>query len=214
MRISTVMLMCAATISLLLIGCSNGVDRWQKQILAQNNADQRREAVVELMEKRLGKSDKAVQLFAMLAQTDSDPTVRSAATQALGESGNPSAVEPLARVLANESDVQVRRDAAVALGKVRGPQAVRALLDRLREDRADEVRAACARTLGQYRYPGVLQALVAALLSEDFSVVFEARRSLEKLTRKSFESSQAWQNWLDKTGEPFAAKGSSHEVAK
>ena len=214
MRISILMLLCAVTISLPLIGCSNEVDRWQKQILAQNDPDQRREAVVELMDKGLGKSDKAVQLFATLAQTDSDPTVRSAATQALGESANPSAVAPLAQLLADESDARIRCDAAVALGKVRGPQAVRALLDRLRGDQSNEVRSACARTLGQYRYPGVVQALVAALLSEDFSVAFEARRSLEKLTRKSFESSQAWQNWLDKTGEPFAAKGSSHEVVK
>lgn len=209
MRISAVMLICAAAIGLPLIGCSNRVDRWQKQILAQNNADQRREAVVELMEKRLSRSDKAVRLFALLAETDADPTVRSVAVQALGESHNPSAVAPLARALTNKSDAQVRRDAAVALGKIRGPQALRALLDRLREDRDNDVRAACARTLGRYPYPAVAQALVAALLSEDFSVVFEARRSLEKLTGKSFDSSQAWQNWLDKTGEPFAA-GEGH----
>ena len=132
-----------------------------------------------------------------------DPTVRSAAVQALGESDNTSAVGPLAGVLNNEDDAQVRGDAAVALGKVRSPEAVRALLSRLREDQADEVRAACARTLGEYPYPGVTQALIAAMLSEDFSTVFEARQSLTKLTGKAFESRQDWQSWLDQNGEPF-----------
>ena len=68
------------------------------------------------------------------------------------------------------------------------------------------VRAACARSLGGYRYPGVTQALVAALLGEDFAVTFEAKRSLEKLTGESFESSREWQNWLDETGEVFVEK--------
>ena len=214
MKISTVVLLCTATILLSMFGCANKVDRWQKQILAENNPDQRREAVLELMEKRLSKSDKAVRLFAMLAETDADPTVRSAAVQALGESHNTSAVDPLAKVLTSDSDARVRLDAAAALAKVRQPQAVRALLDRLRQDRSYEVRAACARTLGHYPYPGVVQALVAALLSEDFSVSFQARQSLEKLTGKSFPSSRDWQNWLDQTPEPFPASDFSSETAK
>ena len=205
MKISTVVLLCTATIILSMFGCANKVDRWQRQILAENNPDQRREAVLELMEKRLSKSDRAVRLFALLAETDADPTVRSAGVQALGESRNTSAVDPLAKVLVSDSDARVRLDAAAALAKVRQPQAVRALLDRLRQDSSYEVRAACARTLAQYPYPGVVQALVAALLSEDFSVTFEARQSLQELTGQSFPSSRNWQNWLDQTGDPFTA---------
>ena len=210
----SVMILCASTLGLSVAGCGKGVNKWQKQILAEDNPDQRREAVLELMDKRLGKSDGAVRLCAQLAERDEDPTVRSAAVQALGETDNQLAVPALARVLDNEADAQVRRDAAVSLGKVRGPEAVRALLSRLREDRADEVRTACGRSLGEYPYPGVVQALVAALLSEDFSTTFAAQRSLEKLTGKSFESSRAWQEWLDKTGEPFATSGVSSEAAE
>ena len=213
MKISTVVLLCTATIILSMFGCTS-VDRWQKQILTENNPDLRREAVLELMEKRLSKSDKAVRLFTMLAETDADPTVRSAAVQALGESHNSSAVDPLAKVLPSDSDARVRLDAAAALAKVRQSQAVRALLDRLRQDRSYEVRAACARTLGQYPYLGVTQALVAALLSEDFSVTFEARQSLEELTGKSFPSSRDWQNWLDQTGDPFMASEVHLEVSE
>ena len=186
-----------------VMGCGSGVKRYEEKITAEPSADIRREYIVELMDEWGGKSDDAVRLFAMLAKTDADPTVRSAAVRGLGESKNTTAVEALAEVLDNESDAFIRRDAAAALGKVRGPEAVRPLLGHLRADQDDQVRAACARSLGEYRYPGVTQALVGALLAEDFSIVYEARRSLEKLSGESFESSQDWQNWLDKTGEVF-----------
>ena len=184
-------------------GCGSGVKKYEEKITAEPSADIRREAIVDLMDQWGGKSDEAVGLYAMLAKTDADPTVRSAAVRGLGESKNTAAVQPLANVLDNESDEFIRRDAAVALGKVRGPEAVRALLGHLRSDPDDQVRAACARSLGEYQYPGVTQALVGALLAEDFSIVFEAKRSLEKLTGESFESSRDWQNWLDETGEVF-----------
>lgn len=205
MKASLVGLMYTSMVVLALGGCGRGVDSWQEQIQSEDNPDRRREGVLELMEQRLSKSDGAVRLFALLAESDRDPTVRSAAVQALGESGNARAVAPLTGVLTNEADAQVRIDAAVALGKVRGPDAVRPLLSRLREDQVSEVQAACARALGKYPYPGVVQALVAAMLNDDFSIVFEAQQSLEKLTGASFQTSRAWQSWLDENGDPFAS---------
>ncbi|NIA07893.1 MAG: hypothetical protein GWP14_09740 [Actinobacteria bacterium] len=193
-------------LGLVMSGCGSGIKKYEEKITTEQNADLRREAIVELMCQPCSRSDDAVRLFTMLARTDADPTVRSAAVRGLGESKNTAAVKPLAEVLNNESDEFIRRDAAVALGKVCGPEAVRALLEQLRADQDDQVRAACARSLGEYKYPGVTQALVGALLAEDFCIVFEARRSLGKLTGKSFQSSQEWQNWLDKTGEVFVTE--------
>ena len=204
MRASMMLLICISMIGLALVGCGRGVDSWEKQIESEDSADLRREIVLELMGQRSGRSDKAVKLFAKLAKGDPDPTVRSAAVQALGESDNATAVVPLTEILANEAEAQVRIDAAVALGKVRGPEAVRPLLRQLSKDRVSEVQAASARALGEYRYPGVVQALVAAMLNDDFSIVFEAQQSLEKLTDMSFQTSRDWQNWLDKNGDPFA----------
>ena len=180
-----------------LAGCGSGVKKWEQRITSEPNADVRREHIVKMMSEWGGKSDEAVGLYAMLAKTDADPTVRSAAVRGLGESKNTSAVQPLADVLDNETDEFIRRDAAVSLGKVRGPEAVKPLLGHLRSDPEDAVRAACARSLGEYEYPGVTQGLVAALLAEDFSVVYEARQSLEKLTGEKFQTSGEWQNWLD-----------------
>ena len=204
MRASLMLLICISMIGLALGGCGRGIDSWEKQIVSPESADLRREGVLELMGQRLGRSDRAVQLFALLAEGDPDPTVRSAAVQALGESGNATAVVPLTRILANEAEAQVRIDAAVSLGKVRGPEAVRPLLSRLRKDRVSEVQAASARALGEYRYPGVVQALVVAMLNDDFSIVFEAQQSLEKLTDMSFQTNRDWQSWLDENGDPFA----------
>lgn len=205
MRASLVQLIYTSMVVLALGGCGRGVDSWQQQIQSEDNPDRRREGVLELMQQRVSKSDGAVRLFAKLAERDRDPTVRSAAVQALGESANTTAVDPLARVLTKEPNTQVRIDAAVALGKVRGPDAVRPLLSRLREDQVSEVQASCARSLGEYPYQGVVQALVAAMLNNDFSIVFEAQQSLEKLTGASFQTSRSWQSWLDENGDPFAS---------
>ncbi len=205
MRASLMQLIYTSMVVVALAGCGRGIDSWQEQIQSADNPDQRREGVLELMEQRVSKSDGAVRLFALLAESDGDPTVRSASVQALGESGNARAVAPLARVLTNEGNTQVRIDAAVALGKVHGPNAVRPLLSRLREDPVSEVQAACARALGKYPYPTVVQALVAAMLNDDFSIVFEAQQSLEKLTEASFQTSRGWQGWLDENGDPFAS---------
>ena len=211
MKASLVGLMYTLMIALALGGCGRGVDSWQEQIQSNDNPDLRREAVLELMEQRVSRSDKAVELFALLGEGDRDPTVRSAAVQGLGESGNAKAVAPLTRVLTSEPNTQVRTDAAVALGKVHGPSAVRPLLSRLREDYVSEVQAACARSLGNYPYPGVVQALVAAMLNDDFSIVFEAQQSLKKLTGVSFQTGRAWQAWLNENGDPF---GSAKVLAK
>lgn len=191
---------------LLSAGCGKSIESWEKQIVSEKSADQRREAILELMESNRGKSDGAVRLLAMLARDDEEPTVRSTAAQALGRTDNPNAVEPLVEVLTQDSDSQVRIDAAVGLENVRGPEAVRALLTHLREDPEDQVRTACARTLGEYPYAGVVRALATAMLAEDFSIVFEARKSLEKLTGQSFQTSKDWRDWLEENGDPFEAE--------
>ncbi len=191
---------------LLTAGCGKSIESWEKQIVSEKSADQRREAILELMETDRRKSDEAVRLLAMIAREDEEPTVRSTAVQALARTDNPKAVEPLAEVLTEDTDSQVRIDAAVALEKVRGPEALRPLLARLRDDPEDQVRTACARTLGEYQYAGVVRVLSTAMLAEEFSVVFEARKSLEKLTGQSFQSGRAWHDWLEENGDPFEGK--------
>jgi len=205
MKPSLLGLIYASMVVLALGGCGRGLDSWLEQIESEGNPDRRREGVLELMQQRVSKSDAAVRLFALVAKSDRDPTVRSAAVQAMGESANVKAVAPLTAALTNDSDTQVRIDAAVALGKVRGPDAVRPLLSRLRQDQVSDVQAACARSLGEYPYPTVVQALVAAMLNDDFSIVFEAQQSLQKLTGESFQTGRAWQSWLDENGDPFAS---------
>lgn len=204
MKVSLVGLISISMIALALGGCGRGVNSWQQQIQSENDPDLRREGVLGLMQERAGKSEAAVKFFAQLAQSDPEPTVRSAAVQALADSGKATAVPPLGQVLTTETNTQVRTDAAVALGKVRGPSALRPLLSRLRTDQVPEVQAACARTLGEYPHPGVVEALAAAMLNDDFSIVFEAQQSLEKLTGASFQTSRGWNDWLDENGDPFS----------
>ena len=199
------LLVCLAAFGCTWAGCGKSVGRWEKQITAEDSPDLRREGVLELMQSWRGKSDGAVRLYTLLGQTDEDPTVRSAAVGALGRSGNEKAVPGLTKILTEDVDPQVRTEAATALGKVRSFEAVGSLIEQLRQDQVNEVKAACARSLGGYPYGGVVGALVAAMLNDDFSIVYEAQQSLEKLTGESFQSSRAWQNWLQDKGDPFEA---------
>ncbi len=56
--------------------------------------------------------------------------------------------------------------------------------------------------LQQY-YDRIKQEGIEAV-NDDLSIDFEAQQSLKKLTNESFQTTRAWQSWLDENGDPFA----------
>ena len=76
MRASMILLICFSMIGLSLIGCGGGINNnWEKKLVSPDNADLRREGVLELMGQRSGKSDQAVKLFGKLATQQFRPWV-------------------------------------------------------------------------------------------------------------------------------------------
>ena len=104
------------------------------------------------------------------ALADRDVEVRRSAATALGELGDPRAVEALMQALRKDSDAGVREMAAWALGELEDRRAVAALSVALREDREPRVRNKAAWALGQIEDAGAVDALGAALRDDNADV--------------------------------------------
>ena len=105
--------------------------------------------------------------------------VRGSAAEALGEIGNPHAVEPLIIALKGK-DPHVRRQAAAALGEINDPRVVEPLIATLK-DEFWWVRATAVRQLGETNDPRSFNPLIAALNDEQPNVRARAAEALASL---------------------------------
>jgi len=148
------------------------------------NADVRRESALELAKARIAdrqKREQVVRRMVVMAQSDTDSLVRSAALQGLLAQDPAVAVDTANRVRADES-AMVRWDATKILAARGGKAAAGALVERLTEDPDANVRREAARALGRHDEPRVARALAAALDDPDLSVVQAAYGSLLKIS--------------------------------
>ncbi len=95
---------------------------------------------------------------------DAEPRVTVMAAWALGELGNPEAIESLSRGLSGGPPA-LRLAAASALGEIEHPDAVPALIEALNDSDA-EVRSAAAWALGEIEDHAAVEALSRALLTD------------------------------------------------
>ena len=105
--------------------------------------------------------------------------VRRDAAEALGEIGDPDAVEPLIGVLRDDNP-SVRMSAAEALGQIGDVRAVEPLIAAMKEA-SWSVRRAAAEALGRIGDPDATDALTAALEDHDSNVRRAATESLEAI---------------------------------
>jgi HEAT repeat protein/beta-lactamase regulating signal transducer with metallopeptidase domain len=110
-------------------------------------------------------SREAARAVAALIPTlrDADADVRQTAAQALGELGDPRAVEALMRALRTDPVAGVRQMAAWALGEIEDTRAVPALGEAVRGDASPDVREMAAWALGEIESPNAIDPLRAAL---------------------------------------------------
>jgi len=105
----------------------------------------RREAAIALSHIR----DKAITSILIGGLDDPAPMVRAAVVTALGQSGDPSAVNAIVSRLSSDKEVFVRKAAAYALGGLSANEATRALIAAL-NDKDPEVRGAAAVSLAEH----------------------------------------------------------------
>lgn len=140
---------------------------------------------------------------------DADPSVRAAATRAIGNHGSPDNVPILVERLKDE-DRLVRQEAARALQRLHNPVAIPALLQAIEETSEPDVdvRSEAANALGQYADNKVVQGLIAALNDSNLAVNLNTLRSLRILTGQDFGyDRRAWLDWYNSTKNTFAARG-------
>lgn len=116
-------------------------------------------------------------LIKALKYEDSSDIRRDAAL-ALGDLGDPQAVEPLIILLKDMDKRWCKWAAAEALGKIGDDRAVEPLIDALKVDR---VRKQTATALGEIGDPRALEPLIAALEDKDFKVRRAAVQALGKI---------------------------------
>jgi HEAT repeat protein len=107
-----------------------------------------------------------------------DPFVRRQSAQALGEIGDPRAVEPLIDLL-SDPDALIRRHAVKALGKIEDPRAVTPIA-RVLSDSEEEwhVKGSAAEALGRMKDPNAIEPLARALMDLHWNVRSQSAKAL------------------------------------
>ena len=199
------------------------VARYLIEALEDERPDARRAAIVRVAQTRHAQREFVVETLCTIARTDASPMVRCAAIRALSDQPNPTSTETLAAIAATfdrQSTIrlpapQVRADALAALCRLAvedrldgetGRVARQAAIQLLGNHESRDVRIVAAQYLGSCPDAESLSALIASLNQRDFGVVYQAERSLNRLTGQTLDHDpQAWEEWKVSHSDPFVA---------
>jgi len=188
--------------------------------------DIRRASLAKVAESRQHDHEWAIKGYVAIALLENDPHVRCVAVRALGQTGDPRAVETCLKLLnyrnyppkevfppeelCRADATGVLADAAAgALPEATRGEVLRTLRDRLRSDADRAVRIAAARGLRNFSELDVLRELIAGLRDQDFTVAHECEQSLAWLTGVTHDGDAfAWERWLSEhQADAFAGDG-------
>ncbi len=182
-----------------------------EQVIAVQSpqADRRREALQEIVEdKKARRVPSVVKLYCLVARTDEDPMVRSAAVRGLAVIEGEPVVPTLCNVLETDKDTYVRADAAAALAHHDDPAGVEALGHALASDESTDVRIAAAESLRRFRHKRAAVALAEAVGHDDLAVAYNAWLGLRYMTGQDLpRETEAWDQFLASAEDPFADYG-------
>ena len=174
--------------------------------LMQNDrsADARRRGINALLRWDFAQGGPYVRRYRQIARDDPDPIVRATAIRALNRSRDPDA-RPIFVAALGDASERVRLEAAKALVNLPDPAAADPLIRLVgNADEDRDVRIAAAEALNQYRTIEVARALTSRLNERDFSVAWQARRSLRRLTGRDFRFDEAaWLEYIAGPDKPF-----------
>ena len=170
-----------------------------------SSADDRREGINGLVAQPFGRQPPYTTRYRQIAANDPDALVRATAVRALNRADDAGATDVYVKALSDPSEL-VRLEGAKALIQMPTPDAVAPLLKLLtRPDEPKDVRMASAAALKHYPRTDVARALAATLSERDFSVAWQARRSLRRLTggRDFAYDEAAWLQFITGPDKPF-----------
>lgn len=166
--------------------------------------DTRREGINQLLEYNFTKRPPYTVRYRQIAQFDPDSTVRAIAIRASNRARDVQATPVFVQALNDKSEL-VRLEAAKALVRLPDPNAQAPLMQLLgSRDENRDVQIAAADALKHYHNLTVARALAAALGDKDFSVAWQARRSLVYLTGRDFGYAEGtWLSYFTGPDKPF-----------
>ena len=169
-----------------------------------NSADDRRAGINKLLTYDFTKRPPYTTRFRRISAFDEDATVRAVAIRASNRARDIRATPLFVAALSDKSEL-VRLEAAKVLVHLPDPAAERPLMRVLADNNENlDVRIAAADALKHYHDIKNAQALAEALEDKDFSVVWQARRSLVYLTGRDFGYDDgAWLNYFVGPEKPF-----------
>lgn len=166
--------------------------------------DDRREAILFFADHDYGREAKYTRLYQQIARQDTDPLVRATAIRALNRSRDRSATPIFIAGLADAAPV-VRLESAKALNRVPDPAAAEALLKVVNNETENrDIRLAATEALQHYRTLNVARQLVPLLNQKDFSIAWQARKSLQAMTGKDMAYNEgAWLQYITGPEKPL-----------
>jgi hypothetical protein len=174
-----------------------------RMIQDTNSPDNRREGISKLVEYDFAKRPPSTTLYKQIAEADSDPMVRAVALRASNRARDRSATPLFIKGLSDQTDL-VRLEAAKGLANLPDANAADPLTKVAMTDDNRDVRVAATDALKYYKSLQVARTLTSLLVDHDFSVAWQARRSLDYLTGKDFGYDQGkWLGYFSGPATPF-----------
>ncbi|HEY2587396.1 MAG TPA: HEAT repeat domain-containing protein [Tepidisphaeraceae bacterium] len=176
------------------------------------SADNRRNGMNRLLEYPFTNRPPYTKVYESMAALDEDYTVRATALRACNRSRDKTATPLFIKALSETGDgdsrqgaVMIRLEGAKGLANLPDPNAIPALTAVVNNpDENRDVRIAATDALKYYRTLEVARILSGLLNDPDFSVGWQAHRSLEYLTHKDFGYDQgAWLGYFVGPQKPF-----------
>ncbi len=200
---------------------SRGSESCTKQKLTialdSGNPDDRRKALLSLVDQPGAKSEQAFRALDVIARTDTSSPVRQGAVAVLGNYRDSRPVDTMFQLLRFREYPRTVRPADdpliwTAVNSLNGLAArglvqedrqdalVETLAELQRSSRNHQVRISATQTLGRFDTLAATDALIEGLTNRDFGVVFEARVALRRLTgMDGGDDPAAWRRLLEET---------------
>ena len=222
------LVMAAASAALLVAGCGGqGGQSWKDRLfpppvgtlllkVESDKAGERREALQAIAaDSGARKLASVVKVFCLVAKTDKEPLVRSAAVRGLADMEGGDVSPTLGAVATRDDSPYVRMDACRALACQKDAAAAAPLAEVLCGDRMADVRVAAAEALRNFKDKGALKTLVAALDDSSLAVSRKAWESLRYMTGQNMpRKADAWNDFLAGSEDPLDQYGKPPPMPK